>query len=412
MDAKVVLALMLLDDEEAQKKNPIVRNNWVEHWLQNRKLFGAYHTLFQEIRNVPKKCRDYIRMDNNQFLYLVDLISEDIARETTQLREPISPPELICLVLRFLASGETYRSLEFQFRISRRSISRAVNEVCNAIIRRLGPKYLSTPSSKEEWDEISDKFNERWNFPNGIGALDGKHIVMQQPWNSGSRYRNYKGTDSLVLMALVGPEYEFLFVEVGANGRNSDGGIWDKCALKQAIEKGTLNLPDKKQLPGRDSKLPYVITGDDAFPLKSYLMKPYPQRNLTVDKRVFNYRLSRKRRISENAFGILANRWRIFRRPIALNPKTVRNITMAAIALHNWQRSQSSIGKVELPNGLVDEENGYHNIIEGSWRKEQPNDTWFSLSNNIYGNRSSNEAKSIRDEFKDYFVMEGAVDWQ
>ena len=141
-------------------------------------------------------------------------------------------------------------------------------------------------------------------------------------------------------------------------------------------------------------------------------MKPYPQRNLTVDKRVFNYRLSRKRRISENAFGILANRWRIFRRPIALNPKTVRNITMAAIALHNWQRSQSSIGKVELPNGLVDEENGYHNIIEGSWRKEQPNDTWFSLSNNIYGNRSSNEAKSIRDEFKDYFVMEGAVDWQ
>ena len=117
---------------------------------------------------------------------------------------------------------------------------------------------------------------------------------MQQPDDSGSHYRNYKETDSIVLMAMVGPEYEFLYVDVGANGRNSDGGIWDQCKLKKPLEDSTLNLPPPQSLPGRSMKIPFVATGDDAFPLKNYLMKPYPQKGLTTEKRIFNYRLSRK----------------------------------------------------------------------------------------------------------------------
>ena len=233
---------------------------------------------------------------------------------------------------------------------------------------------------------------------------------MQQPAKSGSHYRNYKGTDSIVLMALVGPEYEFLYVEVGANGRNSDGGIWDQSKLKEGIEKQTLSLPPAQALPGRDIELPFVITGDDAFPLKNYLMKPYLQRNLTVEKRIFNYRLSRKRRISENGFGILANRWRIFRRSLALGPEKVKTAT---VTLHNWQRSRSSVGKIDLPVGLVDQETKSGEIIEGNWRNDEVSSgTWLSLSNDNYGNRSSNVAKAIRDEFTDYFNMDGAISWQ
>lgn len=200
--------------------------------------------------------------------------------------------------------------------------------------------------------------------------------------------------------------------EVGANGRNSDGGIWDQCELKKAIEEGTLNLPSPRPLPGRECKVPFVITGDDAFPLKSYLMKPYPMKNLTLEKRVFNYRLSRKRRISENGFGILANRWRIFRRPIALEPEKVRTLTLAAITLHNWQRSISSIGKVDLAKGLVDQESPSGEIILGSWRDDEPTGTWFSILNDKYGNRPNNVSKSIREEFTQYFNMEGVVSWQ
>ena len=97
------------------------------------------------------------------------------------MRKCISPEERICLTLRYLATGETFRSLEFQFRISRKAISDIVMEVCDAIIDKMQTKYLCTPRTEQEWLEISQKFEARWNFPNSIGALDGKHIVMQQP---------------------------------------------------------------------------------------------------------------------------------------------------------------------------------------------------------------------------------------
>ena len=101
---------------------------------------------------------------------------------------------------------------------------------------------------------------------------------MQQPSNSGSHCRNYKETDSIVLLAMIGPEYEFLYADVGINGRNSDGGIWGRCPLKKALEENLLNIPEPKQLPDRIVKTPYVCTGDDAFPLSHYMMKPYPQK--------------------------------------------------------------------------------------------------------------------------------------
>ena len=67
------LALLLLDDDEESDKVTRKRACWVQPWLGRRKKLGAYHTLFQEIKGDSKKCRDYIRMNNTQFLYLVDL---------------------------------------------------------------------------------------------------------------------------------------------------------------------------------------------------------------------------------------------------------------------------------------------------------------------------------------------------
>ena len=82
---------------------------------------------------------------------------------------------------------------------------------------------------------------------------------------------------------MVGPEYGFLFVDVGMNGRNYDGGNWSQSRLKNGLaKKNTLNLPDPTPLPGRNYSLPYVFTGDDAFPQTAYMMKPYPQKDLSL----------------------------------------------------------------------------------------------------------------------------------
>ena len=100
----------------------------------------------------------------------------------------------------------------------------------------------------------------------------------------------------MILMGMIGPEYEFLFAEVGMNVRNSDGGNWSQSPFKLALESGSLNLPDPTPLPGRSKSVPYVCTGDDAFPLSSFMMKLYAQKGLTTENRVINYRLSRKKK--------------------------------------------------------------------------------------------------------------------
>ena len=90
----------------------------------------------------------------------------------------------------------------------------------------------------------------------------------------------------------------FLFVDVGCNGRVADGGVWRATTLSAALEAKVANLPPPKALPGDDptKKIEFALAADDAFPLKHYMMKPYPQRGLTMDQRRFNYRHSRARR--------------------------------------------------------------------------------------------------------------------
>lgn len=96
-------------------------------------------------------------------------------------------------------------------------------------------------------------------------------------------------------MAVVGPEYEFINVDVGMNGRMSDGGNWSRNIFHKALEdeSNPLRIPPPKSLPGRNTSIPHVFLRDDAFGLTSYMMRPYPQIGLTEDKRIFNYRLSR-----------------------------------------------------------------------------------------------------------------------
>ena len=126
-------------------------------------------------------------------------------------------------------------------------------------------------------------------------GLDGKHVRVYPPVNSGSLYHNFKGGFSVVLMALVDVNLEFIYVDAGQCGRHADGGIWRNCALNQRIEQGVAHIPPPRELPGTVVQSPYVIVGDGAFPLTKHLQRPYCRRNMEEREMVFNYRLSRVR---------------------------------------------------------------------------------------------------------------------
>ena len=364
--------------------------------------------------------REMMRMSYNDFSQILSVIESVITpHQVMGGHKVISAAERLTLTIRFLATGETFHSLSFQFRIAVATVSYIVKSVCAAIIQFLGPIHMKVPSTDEEWLEIAQRFQDRWNFPNCVGAIDGKHIVMVPPANSGSHYFNYKQRHSIVLMAVVGPDYECLYADVGTNGRVSDGGVWNKCSLSQSIEDGVISLPPPKRLPsdsvfGLTEEVPHVFVGDDAFALKTHMMKPYSQHGLSADKRIYNYRHSRARRVSENLFGIMANRWRVFHTILMLPPETIEILVMAALILHNYLRRDSlSAPNAYCPTGLIDREDRRGKIIDGNWRQDmQPTESFLPLLVPSKGHNVSNDAKNIRDTFKDYFCHEGAVDWQ
>lgn len=255
------------------------------------------------------------------------------------------------------------------------------------------------PNKESEWENIIKGFESSWNFPDCVGAIDGKHVVIQCPRNSGSNYYNYKGTYSIVLLALVDHNYNFTYIDIGSYGSASDGGVFGKSSLFKAIEENSLNMP-------RES----VILGDEAFPLKTYLMKPYPRRSeLTFAEKIYNYRHCRARRIVENAFGILASRFRVFRSVILLNPDTVTKLVKCACALHNWLRKTDKHSGTAITVDMEDHERG--RIIPGMWRDDPKPGGLIDLRASSQRNYLP-EAREKRKKLSDYFITEGAVSWQ
>ncbi|KAH8025587.1 hypothetical protein HPB51_010045 [Rhipicephalus microplus] len=181
--------------------------------------------------------------------------------------------------------------------------------------------YHTAVPTKADWAKIAGDFTRRWQFPNCLGAVDGKNVAITCPPKSGSAFFNYKGTFSIVLMAVVDSSSKFVLVDIGAEGRQSDGGVFNNTKFGKALTEGQLDIPSLGQLPGTTKVAPYAFVGDEAFQLRRDFMRPFPARLLEDERRVFNYRLSRARKCAENAFGITATRWRILLRTIQLLPK-------------------------------------------------------------------------------------------
>ena len=175
-----------------------------------------------------------------------------------------------------------------------------------------------------------------------------------------------------MLLAIAGPNYERLFVDVGTNGRMNDPGIWNKSSLRRAIQNKEIVLPEPRALSYCLEKISFVILGDDACALKNYMTKPFPQHNLTIEKRIYNYRHSRARLISENMFGILANRWRVFHTTMHLSPERATSVTLSALIWHNYLLKSPSKSTYCTP-GLINQEDEQGNVIVSSWCSEHMN---------------------------------------
>ena len=238
----------------------------------------------------------------------------------------------------------------------------------------------------------------------------GKHVRMDCPKYGGSLYYNYKHFHSLVLMAMCDAQYRFIYVDIGHYGKDNDAGIFSQSTLYSMLDNDELPLPEPSLLHGKP--VPHFIVGDEIFPLKTWLMKPYGGKELTVPQRVYNYRLSRARRTIENAFGILAARWRIFHRAIRGDATTVELIIKATTCLHNYLMCTDNARY--LPNGFVDSYSN-NDMTPGDWRSvvEEYENPALAPPPRLATRNYTQDAKLQRNHLCDYVnSQEGAVEWQ
>lgn len=211
------------------------------------------------------------------------------------------------------------------------------------------------------------------------------------------------------VVAAVDANYRFIYASVGAQGGASDAGLFTDSDLCTAMDRGQLNFPPAEPLPDSDVVMPYMFLGDEAYPLRCDLMTPYPPRRADQPERVLNYRLYRARRVAENAFGVLANRWRIFRSIICLEPDKVVKITMASLCIHNFLCECRS--DAYTPAGFADWETADHVTVDGAWRSQGLGALQPAQHSREDGDAET--ATTQRDLLRDYLVSPaGGVLWQ
>ena len=251
--------------------------------------------------------------------------------------------------LRFLTSGASFELIAETARIAPNTLVEIVPDVCDALWKIIGPQVIHLPSTSEEWLDIAEDFGRLWDYPRSIGAVDGKHVKIFAPPNSGTVYYNYKQFFSFVILAVSDAKANFIFVDVGQEGASNDSGIFNRSKMHKLMEQGRLNLP---QPPRADPiECGFHLLGDDAFGQTATLFKPYNNDSVEEFKRTYNYRQSRARRIVESAFGILSHRFPIIFGPIRQEYKNAVKTTLACITLHNYLNKKVGINKEEEQAG-------------------------------------------------------------
>lgn len=281
------------------------------------------------------------------------------------------------ITLRYLSTGQSFRSLAFSFRMGSTTVSKIVSQVLKIIWETFQPLHMKIPS-EDDFRKIADDYYNIWNFL-------GKHIRVNCPAHSGTMFYNYKQFFSIVLKGLVDANYRFINIDVGGYGKQSDGGTFRSSALFLYLSDGRLNIPNECALPNSDITVPHVIIGDEAYPLLRNLLKPYGRQQLNADKEYFNARLSRARRCVECAFGILYAKWRILGTAIQTSTYVADDIVKCICLLHNI---------------IIDREGIEHHLQEANLTK--PGN--IRAENIRPGNigRPNQVAKEIRDLFKTY----------
>lgn len=235
-------------------------------------------------------------------------------------REFISTDKHLLITLWYLATQDSIHSISDRFNVTESSVIRCRTRITDIFVNNLKHVFIVLPSANERQD-VMDKFEQKQNFPNVLGAIDGTHIAIKAPKNHPETYVNRKGFFSIILQGICREDLRFVHCVAG----------WPGSCHDARVLKNTDIWENGLRVCGNGHFL-----GDGAYPLRSWLLTPYRDTGrLTPQQRNYNYRHSGTRVTIERAFGCLKGRFRRLRYLETSELKTSVEVIILCCIIHN-----------------------------------------------------------------------------
>ncbi|KAJ8672373.1 hypothetical protein QAD02_003632 [Eretmocerus hayati] len=336
------ICLLLVNHLNANLRESSFRRWWVKPHLKLRDRYGAYSTIFEYFKlRDEEEFFSFTGMTLNQFQRLHNLVRHRLTKYSP--RGSLSAELKLAATLNYMVHDTSVKEVAWHYLIGRTTLYEFIPDVCRAISETLRPRYMRFPSNNQEWDAIAQGFWDKYQIPNCVGALDGKHFRIRQPAHSGASFWNWKRFYSVNVMAVCDSDGYFMWVSAGALGSLNDSTVFRNTNLGAALYQDDLPIINQRsRLPNTDVNLTRFLIADGGFPLERFMLRPFPTvRPMPLERRIFNIRLGTARRVIERAFGILTKKFRCFENPLDFNLETIDLIILTSFILHNYLLTES-----------------------------------------------------------------------
>lgn len=310
----------------------------------------------------PSDWLDKFRMSRETFFYLCDKLRPRLARQDTSFRLALPVEKRVAVALWRLASNVEYRTISTLFGVGKSTVCRCVRDMCHAIVALLSSVYLRPPT-EQELDDSAQLFHSCLGFPHCVATVTTLHTAIITPSSNSSDYVNPAGWLSVLSQVAISGRGHFWDVCASFPGGTDPAEILQNSTLWATAAEGGLSVAQTPVFMGK--QLRYVLLGEACYPLRSWLMKAYPEQKsrrgcrpaLTEPQQLFNQRLSRALRASEEALLRLTARWQCLSKRNDCGLDVVPTMILACCILHNVCESRGDAFKAEWQGEVREAEN-------------------------------------------------------